>query len=780
MSVSLLTVALSTALTLPCGVDTGGCVATTAVVTEERTLAADSTRFVAWYESLRSLTPDPTRGAAVEGVTLQRDAGTFELVRGTVHLLEEVDGRTIGAVFSGEGRFRVAVPDPVERAHLVRTFEADEEPATTFENAVFLFTDFTLVELGEAATWGPLEPSNEARDEVEEAREYLTDGDGWVDRTVTVPVLNGGGGFFYAHFSTDRGDPLIYAVDPHNAEEVSLWQRTERGKRRSLMTRFHRQVDYSTGRSLPQEALDLVKIHSYDIETDIEGGLDLTGRAAATLSRMQATYDWVPFSLYSELEVDSVRWSDGTPAAFYRPDDSSDLWVDVSAIPEETADLVFHYSGDMMDRPQDLWVQIASHTTWYPVYAFGREIPYRLTFHTDDDYVLTTVGTRVEHRSEDDRVTSVYETPPIRNVTFNIGDFDALETEPPNPGDPGLTVLINERAHKRFGAMLAERGAFLLEQQDMAEMVAHDLRSSFTFFNEVYGPTQVRDFVATEIPYSHGEAYPGLVMLAWNTFQWTSSEGFDEMFRAHEVAHQWWGIGVRPATYRDWWLAEGFSEFSGWWYAARAQGSIDMYLRRLKETREAIFDRRGESPPIALGTRAGSEDHPEDYQLTVYHKSAWVLHMLRTLMTDVDTGSDDVFTSMMQGFYTDHLGGMASTIAFQRAVEEALGGSMQWFFDAWVYGSDVPTYVFSHRYEDVADGVVATVRIRQEEVPEDFQMIVPIMLDFGDEGTATVRVNVSGPMTEVELPLLPRVPDDIVFNPFEAVLAEVKTEDWKD
>ena len=149
-------------------------------------------------------------------------------------------------------------------------------------------------------------------------------------------------------------------------------------------------------------------------------------------------------------------------------------------------------------------------------------------------------------------------------------------------------------------------------------------------------------------------------------------------------------------------------------------------------------------------------------------------------MTDVDTGSDDVFTSMMQGFYTDHLGGMASTIAFQRAVEEALGGSMQWFFDAWVYGSDVPTYVFSHRYQDVADGVVATVRIRQEEVPEDFRMIVPIMLDFGDEGTATVRVDVSGPVTEVELPLLPRVPDDIVFNPFEAVLAEVKTEDWKE
>ncbi|MDX1494595.1 MAG: hypothetical protein R3253_11075, partial [Longimicrobiales bacterium] len=523
----------------------------------------DSTAFVAWYEALRELRADATRGARVEGLTLQRDVGTFELVSGTLHLLEPVNGKTFGAVFSGEGHFRMTVPDPLERAHLVRTFEAPEEPALTFENAVFFFTDFTQVELQQTLSWAPLEPSADAEDEVEEAREYLVDGDGWVDRTVGVPLVNGGPGFFYAHFSADRDNPLIYVLDPHREEEVSLYTRTKRGKRRSLMVRFHRQADYSSGRSISQEGLDLIKVHGYDIETDIEGGLDLTGRATATVSRLQASYDWIPFRLYSELDVDSVRWENGDPVAYYRPDDSADLWVDVSTIPSDTAGLVFHYNGDMMDRPQGMWVQIASHTTWYPVYEAGREIPYRLTFHTDDDYVVTTVGERVEQRSDGDRVTSVYQTPPVRAVTFNIGDFDALETEPPNPGDPGLTVLINESAHKRLGAELSQRGIMLLEQQDMAEMVAHDLRNSFTFFNEVFGPTEVQNFVATEIPYSHGEAYPGLVMLAWNTFQWTSSKGFDEMFRAHEVAHQWWGIGVRPATYRDWWLAEGFSEFSG-------------------------------------------------------------------------------------------------------------------------------------------------------------------------------------------------------------------------
>ena len=263
------------------------------------------------------------------------------------------------------------------------------------------------------------------------------------------------------------------------------------------------------------------------------------------------------------------------------------------------------------------------------------------------------------------------------------------------------------------------------------------------------------------------------------TFRWTAENGLDELFRAHEVAHQWWGIGVRPASDRDRWLAEGFSEFTGLWYAARARGSVGLYRERLAETREEILDRRGEAAPISLGSRIAT-DRAEDYSLMVYQKGAWVLHMLRTLLTDPDTGDDTVFAEMVKEFYQSHRTRPATTADLRAAVERAVGGDMGWFFDQWVHGSHVPTYRFAHRYEDLPDGSVkATVRVRQEEVPEDFQMIVPILLDFGAEGTAVVRMRVAGPLSEAELPLLPRRPDRIVLNPHESVLAEVKTEDWR-
>ena len=57
-------------------------------------------------------------------------------------------------------------------------------------------------------------------------------------------------------------------------------------------------------------------------------------------------------------------------------------------------------------------------------------------------------------------------------------------------------------------------------------------------------------------------------------------------------------------------------------------------------------------------------------------------------------------------------------------------------------------------------------------------MLVPVTLQFWGEGAATVRILVKGRETIAELPLLPRKPDEILFNDFESVLARVRDEGW--
>jgi hypothetical protein len=401
-----------------------------------------------------------------------------------------------------------------------------------------------------------------------------------------------------------------------------------------------------------------------------------------------------------------------------------------------------------------------------------------MTFRAPEKYKIAAVGKRLSEEVLDGTVTSVWETPVVTLNTFNIGTFSEETIE--DPRVPSLRVQIDEPAHGRLVDQYRQANMILFEQKDMAQRVGLDLANSFAFFTEVYGPPTVDEFTATEIPSMHGEAYAGLVLLAWSTFQWTTEKGFDEMFRAHEVAHQWWGIGVEPLTERDRWIGEGFAEFSGLWYMARQLTSVDLLQRRLRETREEIIRQRERAGPIWVGRRAGSSDHPEDYQTVVYHKGAWVLHMLRNLLVDLDAGGgDDRFEEMMRDFYTTYRGRRATTEHFQQVAEKHFGGSMEWFFRQWVRGTDIPRYTFAYKLDELENGEYqATIRVRQDRVSDDFTMYVPVKVDFGGRGSALVRVQLTGPETEVALPILPTKPDRLELNPDEAVLAEVRTEGW--
>jgi len=744
-------------------------------------LPDDTTAYARWYRALREAGPDPQAGTTVTDLTLKRDVGVFHFAHGTLHLLPPTDGRTWGAVFVGEGAFTMNAPISVEQAQLRKTFGAPsvDQP---FRSAVLFFTDTTFAELGHALTFGAAPVPGNAKREVEEAVKYVSDKDGWVSTKLMVPLLDHGPGFFYAHVAEDRGDPLIFAVDPYAFEEISLSRKAggkTHGQVPEVVSQFNKESDYTAGSSLPQEALDLVAVDQYELDSTIDDGLHYAGVAVEHVRRLVESHPWVPFTLYPDLKVDSVRWVHGPAVPFVRPKDSPVLWLDLSTSPQDTPELAFYYHGDFIDRSKGLWVDMKTFDMWYPAYQFNRPAMYRLTFHTPKKYRVATVGVLVSEDTVKDVVTRVWQTPSVRQMAFNIGAFTSRVVR---PDSPRITVQLDEAAHYKLSDMAIQARVALPEQADMLGTVGTDLSQAFSFFGQAFGPTTVQHFTATEIRDPHGEAYPGLVLLSWTTYQTTARQGYDDMFRAHEVAHQWWGIGVRPATYHDWWMAEGFSEFAGIWYMARVRGSVDLYQDRLKESRDAILARRDDAAPIWLGTRAGTSRHPEDYQTVVYDKGAWVLHMIRSLLSDYDGGKgEDAFNTLMRDFFSSHRGKTASTGEFQQAVAQQLGQeNADWFFREWVYGSAIPTYHFSYTLQPQANGEVKVrVRVRQEHVPHDFKMIVPILLDFGDRGTAVVRILVTGPVTELDLPLLPMKPESVEFNPFEAVLAETKTEGWK-
>jgi hypothetical protein len=743
--------------------------------------AASARTYDGLFDELIRMRPRADRAAEVSNLVLQRDVARLTLQSGRLHLLSAVGGRTVGAVFKGTGVFSFAPSSRIERDRLRRLEKADslESP---FTELLLVFADGTADELEAALEFGSDAAVDEMRGAIDPGLEFLADEDSRTfDPDFMGAWLNGErSDLFFAYVKRKGRDPVAFSVNPNELEGVRLQSRISRrgyDRHAEVITQFPLKGRSWSG--VRSERLRQAEIEHYALDVSLPPtGIGEIGFAATATMRIvadTAVGPWVAFELYEKLKVDSASWENGERATVARGKESPLLWVklDRQIRPGDTRTLRLHYHGDLIDRYVDFF-RIKSSVAWYPRSLEGRSLAtFDLTFNTGFQYLLASVGDKVDSSRADRAVRSRWVTPGrIRNASFNLGLFEGYDVQ--EGGAPPVTVMISEEAHKKLAKQYAQ-------QSKMRERVGADVSKSLKFFQEMYGPTPVRRFYATEIPDYHGEAFPGMVHLSWVTFQNTAEEGWDQVFRAHEVAHQWWGIGVDYASYHDQWLSEGFATFSGLWYLQKLRGNNEQYFDILRRWKSSILLRGAEPGPIWLGYRvfATRDDDLDDYQTIVYRKGAWVVHMLRVLMLDLKTMNEDRFAGTLKDFYRKYEGRRASTEDFRKVVEKHAGVDMGWFFDQFVYGAGIPTYRVAHRAEKTADGQwKMKLRVRQENVPESFRMYVPVTLDLGKKQLARFRVKVEGPLTELELPPVPAEPKKVTFNDLEGVLAEVKSAGW--
>jgi hypothetical protein len=752
-----------------------------------------SSTYLERFQALWDVEPSDL-SAPVKDLVLKRDVGVITLLEGTLVLLQPLGGQVLGAVFEGRGRFHLTPPSAIEqeRTNLVR---GSSEFDVRFDRVVFLFADGTYSELRQRLRFGPGRIPDNIRDDVRKCLDRLGDpGHQWIDADVLRPVLNGEQtGLFYAHFA-EGGDGLMFMINPHEVEGVRVLVTKSRGG--FLGKRFAEVLTQFPPEGQPpqmQEARERhpeAGIRKYTMEVRLpQGGSgDLNFAATAELEIVADTGvgPWVSFLLYEKMEVDSARWADGSPAEVFLGKESPYLWVRLDRRLEkgETRTLRLAYHGDLLDRFGD-WFYIKSSVNWYPLSQDVRAPAlFDLTFLSPTGFLLAAVGDRTDSApAPGHMVRTRWVTPqPIRNASFNIGLFEEHTVSAPDL--PPITVLWSDDMHRRFVTAMAklqagdERGQIVLSGKNMKGQVGDDVANALRFFHQMYGKLPLNRFYATEIPWDHGEAWPGIIGLSWITFQRTDDQGFDEVFRAHEVAHQWWGISVDYATYHDRWLSEGLSEFSGLWYLQTRRKDNKKYFAQLDRWKADIMLRRDDPLPIWLGHRVISRRASDDYRAIVYEKGAWILHMLRVLLLDMKTLSEDRFTEIMRDFYRSHAGGRASTTDLQRLIENRTGQPMDWFFSQWVFGSAIPTYKVAWRTEEAGVSWRVKLRVDQERVPPDFVMYVPVLLDLGNGQAIRVRVKVTGSRSEIELPLLPAKPKALKFNDLQGVLAEVKETSW--
>jgi aminopeptidase N len=430
--------------------------------------------------------------------------------------------------------------------------------------------------------------------------------------------------------------------------------------------------------------------------------------------------------------------------------------------------MTVYYHGDLLEDSYLGWIELKSSSFWYPRFDNQEKAAFGLIFRTPSKYDLISVGELINSVERDEFVITTWMcNTPSRNVSFYIGKYDKYELKSENSFN--VSVFTSDYAHQKINP----------------DYIAQDIASSITLFSELYGFPPISSIKVTEIPYSHSEAFPGLVHLSWNTAL-QSYYGSNEVIRAHEAAHQWWGIGVDFDTYHDQWLSEGLATYSGLWYLQAAKNDNELFFDILTKWKDQILNVRKylfgsgqEAGPIWLGYRTSSSDTRGDYNLIIYKKGAWVIHMLRALLLDLNSMNEDRMKNMMRDFYKTYKNKYASTEDFKSIVDKHFGEDMSWFFDQYVFGTDIPFYKVAYKTTNNEEGrTIITIRIRQEEVPEDFKMYVPVKIILDGDRIGRIRIEVKGKETIYTSPPIEGNLKELIFNDLESVLCEVDYEGW--
>ena len=108
---------------------------------------------------------------------------------------------------------------------------------------------------------------------------------------------------------------------------------------------------------------------------------------------------------------------------------------------------------------------------------------------------------------------------------------------------------------------------------------------------------------------------------------------------AHEVAHQWWGSVVTPASPKDDWLMESLANYSALLYLEKKRGTKEME-KVLNEYRDELLSKDANGTafevagPIVWGDRLAPTALTPAWRIITYNKGTWILHMLRKRMGD--------------------------------------------------------------------------------------------------------------------------------------------------
>jgi hypothetical protein len=741
---------------------------------------------------------DPDQVYVLRHAQLIRDCAKIFFNRGYIGFFTKAAGEITGAVYVGEGEILLIPPTRTEKESLARFIHSPilEEQ---FTMAILRFTDQTAREL--IAVGERPEPDDPERPPgfpqqwnssprilaLEDSPRIFEDllGDS------TLP-------YFHARLEGKSLKGFDLVDDERSPEAMSVVA-TRRNGDELFADRWCAFPSKTSAARFALREPGTVKALAYDIDTHLEPDNSMKEHAELLLESLSNSDRVLTFDFSRLLKVSKVLDERGESLAAYayplqedvEAGDKSKGWIQVVlAAPHPMGErfrLHFDYQGNVITDVGNHVLYVGERGGWYPNLGLGSPALFDLKFDYPENLTLVATGARIEKTTANARTHSRWGSDGVFRIAgFNLGPYHSVErrigkTTVEVYATREAEAALEERHTRRLVPHFVPPAPFPSPQRTttlaispemvpplapaaLLQSVAEGAGQALQYFENLFGPFPYSRLAISQIPGDFGQGWPELVYLPTLSFLRKSERyelGFPEKTEdllshgmvAHEIAHQWWGNLLGWKTYHDQWLSEGLATYAAALDLARQKDGDRRFHQLLRSYKSDLLskDKSGTineaSGPIWLGQRLSNSLTPNGYDTIVYKKACWVLHMLRGVMRNPSTGSDEQFFRLLRDFVATYQRKDVSTEDFVRHAEKYMTRAsdlehnrrLDWFFKEWVYETGVPTYALESNVKQLSPKkFLVQGTITQSGVPSDFEMLVPVVADVGKDKKATL------------------------------------------
>lgn len=384
----------------------------------------------------------------------------------------------------------------------------------------------------------------------------------------------------------------------------------------------------------------------------------------------------------------------------YAPTDELAITINYSAIPNRRGLTIFTPTAQEPQRRYQIWSQGETTTNhyWFPCYDYPNDkATSEMIVTVEDKYTVISNGRLVEVRNSGKNMKTWHWSidKPFSSylVSLIVGEYTELKDKP-FKGKPVSSYVYPDQA---------ENGRVSLSR--IGDMVAYlSERIGYDYPYDKYAQTGVQDF---------GGAMENISATTMNDMIIHDArahlDNSADPVTCHELAHQWFGDLLTCNNWGEIWLNESFATFMEGVWSEHDKGADEARYEYYEGQQQyfAVWN-RGIRRPIVT-TRYNNNDSVFDAY--AYPRGSAVLNMLRFTL------GEEAFWRGINHYVKENQFRNVTTPDLIKAIEDATGQNMSWFFDQWIYKIGHPVFEITSKYDEASKKL--TLSVKQTQKPDE-------------------------------------------------------------